>query len=125
MLLREAELGRQMFSHEVAVEQRDRTAADLEELDQQDVGDRRLARSREAGEEHSESLLEARRDAAPQLGATAGKVNHAGMSRPSARRLRSSVPDRSTTSRTSRHFVFGKVLIEIFDVDHDAERHHR
>src|SRR5690606_36715410 len=57
MLLREAELTRQVLAHDVAVEQRDRPAAHLHELDHQRICDRRLAGARKAGEEHREALL--------------------------------------------------------------------
>ena len=56
VFLREAELAREVFPDEVAVEDRDRAAADFEELRHQDVGDRGFAGAGEAGEEDREAL---------------------------------------------------------------------
>ena len=67
------ELRGQMLAHEVAVEQGDRAAAHLEQLDHQRVGDRRLAGSREAGEEHREPLLVARAVGLAELGNDIGE----------------------------------------------------
>ena len=54
-------------------------AADLHELGHQGVGDGRLARAREAREEHREALLVARRMRAPQFGHhVSGKENQSG-----------------------------------------------
>ncbi|MPL71146.1 hypothetical protein SDC9_16917 [bioreactor metagenome] len=68
VLFREAELRGQVLAHHVAVEQRHRAAAHFHQLDHQRVGDRRLARAGEAGEEHGEALLRARRRGPAQLG---------------------------------------------------------
>ena len=57
VLLGEAELGGEVLAHHVAVEQRHRAAAHLHQLGHQRVGDRRLARAGEAGEEDGEALV--------------------------------------------------------------------
>ena len=72
VLLGEPELGAEVLAHQVAVEQGDRAAADLEQLDQQGVGDGRLARAGETGEEDREPLLRPRRVGLAQLAADLG-----------------------------------------------------
>jgi len=57
MLFREAEFGRQVFAHQIAIEQRDWTATGFEKLREQDVGDGRLARAGKAGEEDGDGRL--------------------------------------------------------------------
>ena len=56
-----------VLAHDVAVEQRHRAPAHLHQLDHQRVGDGRFARAGEAGEEHGEALLGARRLGAAQF----------------------------------------------------------
>ena len=46
-----------MLAHEISVENRHRAPPHFQELHQQDVRDGRLARAREAGEEHREALF--------------------------------------------------------------------
>ncbi len=57
VLLGEAELRGQVLAHDVAVQQGHRPAAHLEQLHHEGVGDRRLARAREARHEYCEALL--------------------------------------------------------------------
>ena len=52
----EAELRREVLSHEVAIHKCDGPAAHLQQLDPEDVGDGRLSRPRKPGEENRESL---------------------------------------------------------------------
>ena len=115
------------FAHHVAVKQRDGTAAHLHQLDHQRVGDGRLARAGKPGEEHGKALFVARRRGAAQLRTTSGKLNHSGISRPSRRRRRSSVPEMSrmvAPLRPRRGFVLRAFLNidHLFEIDHlDAD----
>ena len=52
----EAQLRREVLAHEVAIQKGDGPASHLQKLDPEDVGDRRLSRPREPGEENRESL---------------------------------------------------------------------
>ena len=56
MLFGEAELAREMLAHQIAVQQRHRATAELQELDHQGIGERRLAGARKSGEQHREAL---------------------------------------------------------------------
>ena len=67
MLLRESQFARQVFAHQIAVEQCDRTPTHLEEFRDQSVGDRGLTRSRKPCEENRDSLLVPGRVAAAQF----------------------------------------------------------
>src|SRR5690606_26644500 len=60
-------------AHDIAVEERHRTAAHLHQLDHQCIGDRRLARTGEAGEEDGETLPGARGLAAAEFGDNLGE----------------------------------------------------
>ena len=125
VLLREAELAREVLADEVAVEDRDRPAAQLQQLDQQCVRDGRLARARESREEDREALPVARRMAAPELGGHVsereplGDVASVGQALPElgARDVQRALP--------FRHLVDRHVRVEVLDVDHHLERHHR
>ena len=68
MLLREAELRREVLSHQVAVKHRHRPTAHFEQLHEQGIGDGRLTGARETGEENSETLAGARRVGPSELG---------------------------------------------------------
>src|SRR5579872_5877174 len=67
MLLRESKLGREMLTHQVAVEDRYRPSADFQKLRQQNIRDRGLARTGQTGKENGYALFRAWRKAAPQL----------------------------------------------------------
>src|SRR3982751_6127071 len=60
MFARKTKLGRQMLAHKIAVKKRNWPAANLEELDDEDIRDGRFARAGETGEKDSETLLIAR-----------------------------------------------------------------
>ena len=76
VFLREAELAREVLADQVAVEDRDWPAAELEQLREQDVGDRAFAGAAEAGEEDREALAGAGRMAAAEF------LHHAGVGEP-------------------------------------------
>ena len=87
----------EVLAHEVAVEQGDRPAADLQQLDQQRVGEGRLAGAGEAGEEDREALpVRARRVAARQLALDLREGEPGRDLAPRASRWRSSVPERAS-----------------------------
>ena len=67
MLTRESQLGGQVFTHNVAVQQGDGTTSRFEEFNSQDVRDRGLPCTGKSGEENSESLTLSWRAASPQL----------------------------------------------------------
>ncbi len=73
MLAREAELRGEVLAHDVAVEQRHRPAADLEQLELESASDGALAGARQAGEEEREALARPRRMAPRQLARHFGK----------------------------------------------------
>ena len=67
VLAGEAQLGGEVLAHDVAVEERHRPSADLQQLHQEHVGEGGLARARQPGEEDGEPLPRARGAASPQL----------------------------------------------------------
>src|SRR5580658_2568129 len=67
MLLGESEFARQVFAHQIAIEQSDGTSAELQKFRDQRVGDRRFARPRKPGKENGNALLVSRRIAAAQF----------------------------------------------------------
>ncbi len=113
-----------MLAYDVAVQQRHRPAAHLQELHQQHVGDRGLARAGEAGEEHREALLVARRVAPAQLrgdlreGEPLGDLATLGQSAPQ-------LGSRDAESAgVIGDLVVRDVLIQVLHVDHHPERDH-
>ena len=72
VLAREAELGREVVAHQIAVEERDAAAADLPQSGGQRLGHGRLAGSGVPRHEHGEAALVERRIAGPQLGVDLG-----------------------------------------------------
>jgi hypothetical protein len=62
VFLRKAELGGEMLAHQIAVEERDRPAADFEKLGHKDVGNRGFACAGKTAEEDRQALLVARRE---------------------------------------------------------------
>ena len=125
VLLREAELAREVLAHQVAVEDRDRPAAELEQLREQHVGDRALAASRERPVKNTV------KPCLPRAGwlrrssfTTSGYENQLGISVPRARRSRSSVPLMSSVFLSLRHFVDGVVLVFVRHEDHLLEVDH-
>src|SRR5206468_6891296 len=99
-----------MFPHEIAVEQCHRPAAHFEELNQKHVGDRRFTCTGKTGKKHSQSLFVPRREGTPQFLAISGKVNQAGISRPSLKRRRNCVPERLSTREPGGTSFSGKYL---------------
>src|SRR5215469_5897357 len=65
MFFRESQLRRQVFAHQIAIEQRNRTSTHFQEFRQQHIGDGRLPRARESAEEDGHALFAARWKAAP------------------------------------------------------------
>ena len=125
VLLREAELAGEVLPDEVAVEHRDRPAAELQELREQHVGDRAFAAAGEAGEEHCKALLCARPGWLRRSSfTTSGYENQLGISVPSPRRSRSSVPLMSSVFLSLRHFVAGIVFVFVRHEDHLLEVDH-
>ena len=56
---------------------------------------------------------------------TSGNENHAGISAPSCRRRRSSVPEMSSVRHARLDLVLREILSLLLDIDHVLERHHR
>src|SRR5215217_7801106 len=56
ILLRVTEPKREVLAYQIAIEERDPPTTELEQLDDQDVGDRRLARAGKSGKEDNKSL---------------------------------------------------------------------
>src|SRR4029079_5733788 len=73
VLLRKTKLGREMFPHEIAVEQRHRPAAHLEQFNHKYIGDRRFTCTGKTGEKYRHPLLVPRREGAPELARDFGK----------------------------------------------------
>ncbi|HTP62196.1 MAG TPA: hypothetical protein VMJ14_08940 [Burkholderiales bacterium] len=74
--MREPELRGQVLAHHVAVQQRHRTLACLEQSGEQGLGNRRFSRARQAGEEHGHALPVPRRLRAAQF------IDHFGIRKP-------------------------------------------
>ncbi len=93
-------------------------------LVKQHVGDGRLARPRQAGEEDRETLLVAGRVAAPQLGGHIGVGEPRG-DLPALVEPRAQVGARDVEHPGPEgHLVLGLVLVEVGHVHHHLERHH-
>src|SRR2546421_8484318 len=67
MFAGKSKLGGQMLADKIAVKKRDRPAANLEELDHENIRNGRFASAGEAGEKDGEALLIARRKTSPQF----------------------------------------------------------
>ena len=125
VFLGEAELGGEMLPDEVAVEHRDRAAADFEKFGHEHIGDGGFAAPGKSTEENGEALLVAGRETATQF----------------HRHFREGEPARNVTAFVEavaqlgpgevedagvfRHFVRRKIFILIFEVDHHLEGHNR
>ncbi len=114
-----------MLADVVTVQQRDGPVADLEQLDQQRIRDRRLARSRQPGEEDRDALLVARWIGSPQF------ADDLGVREP-RRDLQTllQAPPEFRTGDVQQRLVFAglvdrQVLGALLHVDHQLERHHR
>ena len=57
VFLREAELRREVLTHDIAIKQRHRTPAHFHEFHHESVGDGRFSRPGEPGEEHGKALF--------------------------------------------------------------------
>ena len=123
VFLREAELGGQMFPDEVAVEHRDRAAADFEELGHEHIGDGGFAAAGKSAEEDGEALLVARREAPAQLDRDFGigepARDVAAFVEAGAELGAGEVED----AGVFRHFVSREIFILVLEVDHHLERH--
>ncbi len=126
MLFREAELRAEVLAHDVAVEQRHGATAHFHQLDHQRVGDGRLARTRQAGEEHGETLLGARRRGAAQLLHDLGEAEPLGdleaLAQAAAQLGTRDVEDRDGVAVLD--LVGGLVLGALLHVDHVLEVDH-
>ena len=124
MLAGEAELVGQVRADHVAIEQRHVAPTVLHQLDHQRVGDGGLARAGQAGEEHGEALLVARRIAAAQL------RDHLRVGEPLGDVLAGAQAAAELGARDAQHRVLvgglvrRHVLLLFLDEHHHLEGHH-
>ena len=124
VLLREAELAGEVLADQVAVEDRDRAAAEFEELRQEHVGDRGFAGAGEAGEEDREALLVAGGMAAAEFLHDVGVREPVGDVGAVVEAIAELGAGDVENAGVFRHFVDRVVLVLVRDVDHLLEVDH-
>src|SRR5208283_2535928 len=124
MLLRETELRRKMLADQVAVEQRNRTSARLQELGNERVGDGRFTGAGKAGEEDRHALFVPWRIAAPKL----LHYFRIGEPRRDFPALIQALPQFGSGDiehlRTLRNFIGRDVAVFVLQIHHHLERDH-
>src|SRR5580700_170680 len=124
VLFGEAEFGRQILAHQVAIQHGGRTPAHFQELGHQHVGNSGFAGTGKSGEENGHALFVTGREAAAQFrhdfGISKPRWNLAAfvqtLAKFSARDIQYAI--------ALLDLVVGNVFVLILKVDHHVERHH-
>src|SRR5215472_1800968 len=113
-----------MLPHQISVQQRHWTSADLEELGQERVGNRRFARTRQSGKENRQALPAAWWEAPAKL------MHDFRIGKPSRNLAPFIEPLTQFRTRNVEHairlldFIVRYIAVLVLEVHHHAERHH-